>query len=202
MTFLVGLTGGIGSGKSTVAQLFAALGAAVIDTDAISHALTGPEGEAIAAIRKAFGRQVIDSTGALDRVAMRQLAFADPNVRRRLEAILHPLVRSEADRQVAAHKAPYAMVVAPLLVESGMYRYRVSRILVVDCEESLQVARTVARSGLTEQEVRAIMAAQASRATRLAAADDVIENNGTVDQVHTQVARLHDRYMTLASCRT
>ncbi len=198
MTFVVGLTGGIGSGKSAAAELFAALGAAVVDTDAIAHELTAPGGAAIAPIRAAFGDAVIGPDGALDRAAMRRLVFADAPAKARLEAILHPMIRAEAERRSAAAHSPYVVLVVPLLVESGGYRNRVQRVAVVDCPEEVQVARVMARSGLSVQEARAIMAAQASRAERLAAADDVIDNGGEWAALRPQVERLHRLYLEIA----
>lgn len=200
--FIVGLTGGIGSGKSAAADAFALLGAAIVDTDAIAHALTGPGGAAIAAIAEAFGQDVIAADGRLDRAAMRGKVFADPEARRRLESILHPLIRAESDRQcreAAAAGAPYVMLVVPLLIESGSYRRRADRIAVVDCREETQVARVMARSGLAADEVRRIMAAQASRADRLAAADDVIDNEADRASLALRVAELDRRYRNLAA---
>lgn len=199
MTFIVGLTGGIGSGKSAAATLFEELGAAVVDTDAIAHALTAPGGAAIAAIRAAFGDEVIDARGALDRAAMRRKVFADAQAKARLEAILHPMIRAEADRRCAAASAPYVVLVVPLLVESGGYRSRVQRIAVVDCPEAVQVARVMSRSGLSAAEARAIMAAQAGREQRLAAADDVIDNGGALSALRPQVEALHRRYLEMAA---
>lgn len=197
-TFTVGLTGGIGSGKSFAAELFRSHGAAVVDTDIIARELTRPGGAAMAAIRGAFGTGVIDAQGALDRSAMRELAFADPAQRTRLEAILHPLIRAESAAQVSAAKAPYVMLVVPLLVESGTYRERVDRVLVVDCSEQTQVDRVVARNGLTPAAARAIMAAQATREQRLAVADDLIDNSGDLDSLRRQVAALDREYRRLA----
>lgn len=199
MTFIVGLTGGIGSGKSAAATLFEELGAAVVDTDAIAHALTAPGGAAIAAIRAAFGDEVIDARGALDRAVMRRKVFADAQAKARLEAILHPMIRAEADRRCAAASAPYVVLVVPLLVESGGYRSRVQRIAVVDCPEAVQVARVMSRSGLSAAEARAIMAAQAGREQRLAAADDVIDNGGALSALRPQVEALHRRYLEMAA---
>ena len=196
--YVVGLTGGIGSGKSTVADLFVAHGAALVDTDAIAHELTGPGGGAMAAIRAAFGDGVVDARGALDRAAMRRLVFADAAARQRLEAILHPLIREESARRCAAAAAPYVILAVPLLVESGTYRERVDRVLVVDCSEAAQIARVMARSGLEEAQARAILAAQASRAERLAVADDVVDNGGAPTALPTQVARLHQEYLQRA----
>ncbi|MCX7962610.1 MAG: dephospho-CoA kinase [Burkholderiales bacterium] len=199
MTFVVGLTGGIGSGKSAAAEHFARLGAAVVDTDAIAHALTGPGGAAIAAVRAQFGDAMIRADGAMDRAKMRALVFADPQAKKRLEALLHPMIRAEAERRIAAARdAPYVVLVVPLLVESGHYRERVERVLVVDCPESLQVARVVARSGLAPADVEAIIRNQATRAARLAAADDVIDNSGDLAALHKQVEELHARYLALA----
>ena len=191
---LVGLTGGIGSGKSTVADLFAARGAVVVDTDAIAHELTGPGGAAIPAIRDEFGDGVIRADGGLDRDAMRERAFGDPAARRRLEAILHPLIRTESRRRLEAADGPYALLVVPLLVESGDRAGGVDRGLVVDCPVDVQIERVMRRSGLTPERVRTILAAQASRAQRLAAADDVIDNAGSPDALPAQVDALHRRY--------
>ncbi|HWS13374.1 MAG TPA: dephospho-CoA kinase [Rhodocyclaceae bacterium] len=195
MRFVVGLTGGIGSGKSAVAVLFAELGADIVDTDAIAHQLTGRGGAAIEPIRAAFGGSVITPEGALDRAAMRRLVFSDPAAKQRLEAILHPMIRVEADLRCVSAQGAYVILVVPLLVETGSYRGRVDRILVVDCAEATQVARTMARSGLTEAEVRAIMAVQAGREARLAAADDVIDNDGGLEALRAQVEALHRRYL-------
>lgn len=198
MRFVVGLTGGIGSGKSAVAALFAELGADIVDTDAIAHQLTGRGGAAIEPIRAAFGGSVITPEGALDRAAMRRLVFSDPAAKQRLEAILHPMIRVEADLRCVSAQGAYVILVVPLLVETGSYRGRVDRILVVDCAEATQVARTMARSGLTEAEVRAIMAVQAGREARLAAADDVIDNDGGLEALRAQVEALHRRYLDAA----
>jgi dephospho-CoA kinase len=195
LRFVVGLTGGIGSGKSAAAVLFAELGADIVDTDAIAHQLTGRGGAAIEPIRAAFGGSVITPEGALDRAAMRRLVFSDPAAKQRLEAILHPMIRVEANLRCVSAQGAYVILVVPLLVETGSYRGRVDRILVVDCAEATQVARTMARSGLTEAEVRAIMAVQAGREARLAAADDVIDNDGGLEALRAQVEALHRRYL-------
>lgn len=199
MTFIVGLTGGIGSGKSAAAVLFGELGAAVVDTDVIAHELTAPGGAAIELIRSAFGAEVIAPNGALDRAAMRRLAFAGTQAKARLEAILHPMIRAEADRRSAAARAPYVVLVIPLLVESGVNGNRVQRVVVVDCPEDVQVARVMSRSGLSAEEVRAIMAAQVGRAQRLAAADDVIDNGGDLTALRPQVEALHRRYLEMTA---
>ena len=195
--YVVGLTGGIGSGKSAVADLFAERGVAIIDTDAIAHALTAPGGAAMPAIRAEFGDAVASADGALDRAAMRAMVFAEPAARKRLEAILHPLIRDESERRVVAQTvgSPYAILIVPLLVEAGDYRSRVDRIAVVDCAEATQMARVRRRSGLAANEIERILAAQATRAERLAAADDVIENDGELAALAPQVMRLHLQYL-------
>ncbi|WP_185955398.1 MULTISPECIES: dephospho-CoA kinase [Tepidiphilus] len=198
--FIIGLTGGIGSGKSAAAEHFARLGAAVVDTDAIAHELTAPGGAAIPALVAAFGPDILTPAGALDRAQMRTLAFSDPEVKRRLEAILHPLIRQESDARCrAATEAPYVVLVVPLLIEAGEdYRRRCQRIAVVDCPEEIQIARVRARSGLDEDLIRRIMAQQASRAERLAAADDILDNGGDLAQLHAQVEALDRLYRELA----
>ena len=197
--FTVGLTGGIGSGKSTVADCFAALGVPVIDTDVLARDLTAPGGGALDAIRAAFGDTVMQADRSLDRAALRRRVFADAGARRQLEAILHPRIRQAVELKLAALAGSYALVVIPLLVETGGYRDLLNRVLVVDCPEALQIARVVARSGLTPDEVKAILAAQASRAERLAAADDVIVNAASPESLPAQVATLHQHYQLLAS---
>jgi len=197
--YVVGLTGGIGSGKSEVARLFASRGVTVVDTDIIAHQFTAPGGAAMEAIRAAFGDSVIAPDGALDRAAMRRLAFAQPEARGRLEAILHPLIRKESDAQVARATGPYVLLVVPLLVESGSDGRRYQRVLVVDAPEAEQVARVAARSGLQPAEVRAIMGAQASRAERLSRADDIIDNSGPIGRLEAQVDRLHAAYVARAA---
>jgi dephospho-CoA kinase len=198
---LVGLTGGIGSGKSAAADRFAALGAAVVDTDLIAHALTAPGGAAMTAIEAAFGRGVLTPEGALDRAAMRARVFAHGEDRQRLEGILHPMIRSAAERQVVQASAPYVVLVVPLLVESGSYRERCDRICVVDCPEALQVERVVRRNGMAAAQVEAIMASQAGRAARLAAADDVLDNGAGLGELTAQVDALHERYLALARAK-
>lgn len=197
MTHIIGLTGGIGSGKSAAADHFAALGAAVVDTDAIAHELTAPGGAAIPLIREAFDEAMIAPDGALDRVAMRKRVFADADAKARLEGILHPMIRAEAERRCAEAREPYIVLVVPLLVESGTYRSRVQRVVVVDCPEETQVARVMARSGLSAGEARAIITAQVSRERRLAAADDVIDNSGDLEGLRRQVEVLHRHYMEI-----
>jgi dephospho-CoA kinase len=199
MPFVVGLTGGIGSGKSAVADEFARLGATVVDTDAIAHELTGPGGAAIAEVRRLFGDALIDAAGAMDRKRMRELVFADAQKKRGLEALLHPMIRAESERRIAAAPGPYAVHVVPLLVESPGYRERYPRVLVVDCPETLQVARVRQRSGLAEEEIRRIIASQIQRESRLAAADDIIDNSGAIAAMQQQVLRLHEKYLALAA---
>jgi dephospho-CoA kinase len=200
MTYVVGLTGGIGSGKSAVADLFAARGVLVIDTDAIAHSLTTAGGAAMPAICAEFGDGAAGADGALDRAAMRTIVFADPSARKRLEAILHPLIRSESERRLAANPAgsSYAILMVPLLVEAGDYRKRVNRIAVVDCAEATQIDRVMRRNGLARNEIERILAAQATRAERLAAADDVIDNDGELAALLPQIERLHVHYLALA----
>jgi len=198
---VVGLTGGIGSGKSTVADRMVALGAALVDTDAIAHALTAPGGDALPAIRAAFGDAVIAPDGRMDRAAMRAIAFSDPSARRRLESILHPMIRARTqtgiDAAIDAH-APYVLVAVPLLVESGEARSRYDRVLVVDCPREVQIERTMRRSALSREQVESILAAQATREQRLAAADEVIDNGGDPAALDVQVQRIHSTYSGLS----
>jgi dephospho-CoA kinase len=198
VTLVVGLTGGIGSGKSAAADEFAAHGATVVDTDAIARQLTEKGGTAVAQIEKMFGSTFLDQTGGMDRKKMRDHVFADPAAKRALEALLHPMIREESARRIAAAGGPYVIHVVPLLIESPDYRSRVDRVLVVDCPEETQLARVRARSGLSEDEVRAIMRTQISRAERLAAADDVIDNRSSREALRKQVAALHKKYLQFA----
>jgi dephospho-CoA kinase len=195
MSFVVGLTGGIGSGKSAAAAEFERLGATVVDTDAIAHELTRAGGAAIAELQKLFGKDAIEENGAMDRKKMRDRVFADPAAKKALEALLHPLIREESRRRISAAHGPYVVHVVPLLIESPDYRSRVDRVLVIDAPVELQLERVRLRSGLSEAEVRAIVAAQTTREQRLAAADDVIENRGTIDALRKQVAAFHRRYL-------
>ena len=195
----VGLTGGIGSGKSEVARQFAALGAEIADADVAAHAVTAKGEAGYVAVVAAFGDRATAPDGNLDRAWLRATVFADPQARERLEAILHPLVRARIDQEVAAWRGAYGLLVVPLLLERGGSRSRVDRVLVVDCAEDEQVRRVVMRSGLTEQEVHAIMATQLSRDARLAQADDVIDNSGPRDALAPQVARLHALYTDLST---
>ena len=194
----IGLTGGIGCGKTTVANMFAALGASVVDTDLIAHSMTVPDGPAIRAIRAEFGVRYLTPEGALDRAAMRALVFSDRGAKLRLEAILHPLIRAAADAEAAAAHGAYVIYVVPLLIESGGRRGRVARILAIDCPENVQISRVMARNGLQEAQVKAIMAAQVSRQARLAAADDVVLNDDGLGALAPQVERLHRNYLAFA----
>ncbi len=196
---VIGVTGGIGSGKSTAAQLFADYGAALVDTDAIALALTQPGQPAVTEIVRSFGPEYLTPAGALDRPRMRERVFSDPRARQALESILHPLIRAQVAAQVSAARAPYVLVLIPLLVETGGYRELIERVLVIDAEERVQIERTMARSALTEAQVRAIMATQASREQRLAAADDIIENSGDLARLRAQVQALHQRYVQLTA---
>jgi dephospho-CoA kinase len=198
MPFCIGLTGGVGSGKSTAAQIFQELGAAVVDTDEIAHDLTRPGGAAVAAIRSEFGADYISADGGLDRAKMRRLAFTDPQARKKLETILHPLIRRDSQTRIAAAQQPYVLVVVPLLLETGAYRELIGRVLVIDCDEERQIARTMKRSALSRDEVRAIMAAQLPRAKRLAAADDVLHNDADLEALRRQVEALHEQYVSPA----
>ena len=195
--YCVGLTGGVGCGKSTAAGMFASRGAAVVDTDAIAHDLTSPAGAALPAIAAAFGREVIAPDASLDRASMRRLVFTDVAARRTLERILHPLIRTEAHRQAAAAThAPYVILIVPLLLENlGDYHQGLARIAVMDCEEGQQIERTAARPGVSLEQARAILAAQSPRAARLAIADDLIENSGNLADLEARVGQLHTFYL-------
>lgn len=194
----IGLTGGIGSGKTRVADMLAARGAALIDTDLLAHEITAPGGAAIGPLVAAFGPGCLRPDGAMDRDAMRALVFSDPTAKAKLEGITHPLIRSLTESRAAAVRAggqhPYLIYVVPLLVESGTWRARVDRVLVVDCQEETQIARVMARNGFTRAQVLAIMARQATRAARLAVADDVIDNDGPPEALAPQVERLDAQY--------
>ena len=194
----IGLTGGIGSGKTSVSDIFAGLGVPVIDTDVVARQLTARGGAALAGIRAAWGGEVLRPDGELDRDALRRRIFADPAERRQLESILHPLIRRQVVAALAELDAPYVVVVIPLLVETGGYRELLDRVLVVDCPESLQLERVGARSGLSAEEVSAIIAAQTDRASRIAAADDVIANDADKRSLRDQVLSLDAKYREIA----
>jgi dephospho-CoA kinase len=200
VNYLVGLTGGIGSGKSTVADMLAAQGARVIDTDLISHQLTQTNGESIPTIREAFGAHFIDAKGALDRNKMRELVFGNPAEKKRLESILHPLIFARAKQQAALiTDAPYTLVVVPLLFESGRYVGWLNYVVAVDCPEEAQIARTLQRSKLDRAGIIAIMAQQFGRSERLQQAHEIIHNDGDLDDLRNQVARLHTRLCSMAA---
>lgn len=192
----IGLTGGIASGKSTVAELFADLGVAIIDTDVIAREVVMPGQPALDEIRDAFGEMVIDADGSLSRAVMRKLIFADEDARRRLESIVHPRIQDETYRQSNQEGGDYQLIAVPLLVESPLKSF-VDRILVVDCDEDTQIRRLLSRDGETEDQARRILAAQASREERLAIADDVIGNDGSLASTRSQVAALHEIYLSL-----
>lgn len=199
MTWIVGLTGGIGSGKTQVSNAFEALGVPVIDTDLISHAITAPNGLAIPVIREIFGVDLIDPSGRLDRDKMRKLVFTDAEARRKLEAILHPLIANVSMASIAQHTdAPYVVLVVPLLAESPQWLNRCDRVLVIDCELETQISRVMARSNLTREQVLAIIATQASREERKAIANEVIVNESSLEALTQQVRKLHDFYLTMA----
>ncbi|HUH92326.1 MAG TPA: dephospho-CoA kinase [Casimicrobiaceae bacterium] len=199
MAYVVGLTGGIGSGKSAVAEAFAALGVEVADTDVLAHRLSARGQPAFTAIRAAFGDGILTAEGELDRAALRRRVFADAGERKRLEAILHPLILRAAAAEIGNWCGPYGIVVVPLLLETRGLASLIDRVLVVDCPEDEQVRRVMARSGLPAAEVRAIMASQLGRAQRLAAAADVLDNSGAPAQIAPQVRCLDQRYRQLAA---
>jgi dephospho-CoA kinase len=195
--FRVALTGGIASGKSVVAELFAALGVPVIDTDVIARQVVEPGQPALAQVVAAFGPDVLDMSGHIDRRRMRERIFADPDARRRLEAILHPAIRAEMARQSLAASGPYQVLVIPLLAEGGS-RDHVDRVLLVDVPEELQVQRLMTRDGVTHEQAQASLNAQATRAERLALADDVLRNTGRADELKGAVADLDAKYRRMA----
>lgn len=195
----VGLTGGIGCGKTVVAEAFAALGVPVIDTDVIAHQLTATDGVALQAIRASLGDAVFLPDGRLDRSAVRRRIFSDASERHKLESILHPLILQAVRQQLQTIPVvPYVLVVVPLLLETASYREMVSRVLVVDCLKAQQLERVIARNKLKVSEIQAIIAAQADRATRLAGADDVLANTGDRAFLQQQIAPLHHKYLELA----
>ena len=196
--FRVALTGGIASGKSTVADHFAARGVPVIDTDVIAREVVEPGQPALAEVVAAFGPDVLGTDGRLDRRRLREIIFADAGARRRLEAILHPAIRAEMERQSRAAGGAYQLLVIPLLTEGGR-RNHVDRVLLVDVPEAVQVERLIHRDGVSREQAAASLAAQATRAARLAMADDVIENTGRAEDLEARVAELHGQYLRLAT---
>jgi dephospho-CoA kinase len=199
--FSIGLTGGIGSGKSTVADMFAARGVPLVDTDLIAHQVTAPGGVAMPLIASEFGGAFVAADGSLDRAKMRALVFSDDTAKARLERIVHPLIRAETERQRLAAGGAYHIVVVPLLVESGDWKSRVRRVLVVDCAVETQIARVMKRNGFEREQVLAIIAKQATREARLAAADDIVTNDAetALGTLEREVEALHARYLALVS---
>jgi dephospho-CoA kinase len=194
----IGLTGGIASGKSTVTKRFAELGVPVIDADIVSREVVEPRTPGLARVLQRFGPQVLGESGHLDRKALRDVIFNDSDSRQALDAILHPLIRAEMEKQAAAAKGPYVVMAIPLLIEGGNAHKRVDRVLVIDLDEGLQIQRVQARDGSSPEQARAILASQATRADRLKAADDVISNTGTVADLRQAVDRLHEQYLQLS----
>ena len=195
---LIGLTGGIASGKSTVAQRFMDLGVPVIDADVAAREVVAPGKPGLQQVIDRFGSRVVAENGELDRRALREIIFSDPDARRDLEAILHPLIRTDMDRNAAAAVGPYIVMAIPLLIEGGS-RDRVDRILVVDVDEAVQLQRVMARDHCSAEQAQAILASQAPRSARLAAADDVLPNGGTVTELRQAVDALHQQYLRLAA---
>lgn len=198
--FIVGLTGGIGSGKSTVSRLFRELGINVVDADIASRAIMEPGLPALQAVAEHFGPEVLHADGTLDRACLRRIVFADPQQRRWLEQLTHPLIAQWIHEQLLASPPPYAILETPLLFETAQKQY-VQRKVVVDVPEEVQLERTMRRDDNSEEQVRAIMAAQMSRAERLALADDVIDNNVSPEELRCRVQQLHERYVALAAQR-
>ena len=198
MPFIIGLNCGIGCGKSSASKILARLGIDIIDTDEIARELTQTEGPIIFTIRKVFGDAFITADGALDRKKMRQLVFSDNTSRIKLESILHPFIFTEATRRANHTSSPYAIMVVPLLFETNDYDKIIQRSLVIDCDEKNQIARTMIRSKLNEQEVRAIIAMQISRQKRLQKTDDVIINNNGLAYLQKQVNNYHQKYLDLS----
>jgi len=197
MSLIIGLTGGIGSGKTSATKFFAAEGIAIIDADTIAHELTGAQGDAIPNIKKYFGVDFITKNGKLDRKKMKNRIFSDINSRKKLEKILHPLIQAEIMHRIETAFSPYIIVVAPLLLETGDYCETVTRILVIDCNEEYQISRTVSRDGLSKEEVRTIMATQKPRQERLNQADDVIVNDTDISSLQEKVKLQHNIYLSL-----
>ncbi|MDR2244780.1 MAG: dephospho-CoA kinase [Burkholderiales bacterium] len=202
MPLIIGVTGGIGCGKSTVAQAFSALGIETLDADDLVHTISAPDGSAYPEIVALFGDAAVQPDGTLDRAFIRQQIFADPEMRSRLEAIVHPRVGEETALRIAQWRGPYGLWIVPLLLEKPGLREHADRILVVDCQEAQQIARVIASRGLHEDEIRAIMATQCSRDQRLSSADDILDNSGPPENLAAHVARLDRFYRTLANTRT
>jgi len=196
--FSVGITGGIGSGKSTIARLFAEKGAEIVEMDEIAHQLTAPDGKAMEAISKTFGEEFVNPDGSLNRAHMRELVFQDASARKKLEAILHPMIKEEAKKQARHSKGKYIIYVIPLLTEQVVWQDMPDRILLVDCPEEIQIERVMIRNKMTKEQVKAIMAAQASRSERLAIADDIILNDTEMDKLLAKVTYLDSKYKKFA----
>jgi dephospho-CoA kinase len=195
MSYIVGLTGGIGTGKSTVADLFAKLGADVIDADKISHDLTAQGQTGFAKIIEAFGDEYLEKSGNLDRTKLRETIFNNPQQRKKLESLLHPLIDAELNKLIEESNGPYILLMIPLLLETGNYRDLVNRILVIDCDEQQQIDRVMQRSNLNATQIKNIIAAQMPRSERLKHADDVIINNKDLNHLQKQVTTLHNAYL-------
>lgn len=200
-SLLIGLTGGIGSGKSTVAEQFSKLGASYVDADIVAREVVAPGTACLAAIKTRFGDSIVQADGELDRAALRQLIFQDSSAKQWLEALLHPAIRQQMLLQLANSTTPYTFLVAPLLLENGLNKL-VQRVLVIDVSEDTQLLRAAQRDNNSTAQIKAIMAAQFSRQQRLALADDVIDNNGTTEQLLQQVALLHEKYLELSDTTT
>lgn len=198
MNYLVALTGGIGSGKSTVANAFAALGITVVDADIIARQVVEPGTPALAEIARHFGDGILHPDGSLHRARLRERIFAAPDEKQWLNALLHPLIQQETQRQIQQATSPYVLWVVPLLIENGL-QARADRVLVIDVDRETQLARTTARDGVSRQQAENILAAQASREQRLACADDVIDNRGDPSTIEPRVAALHQHYLQLAA---
>lgn len=201
MAYIVALTGGIGSGKSTVADAFARHGVTVVDADVIARQVVEPEAPALAAIAKRFGNEMLQPDGTLNRAALRQRIFSNPDEKSWLNQLMHPLIQQETQRQLAQVTSPYALWVVPLLVENSL-QARADRVLVVDVDNETQLARTIARDGINRQQAQNILSAQVTREQRLAAADDIIDNSGPAQEIEPLVAALHRRYLELAASAT
>jgi len=195
--FRVGLTGGIGSGKTTITNLFSQLGVPIIDMDILAREAVLPGQSALTEIKKAFGESICNKDNELDRKKLRDIIFDDPDKRQQLEAILHPRIRALAEAKIAALDSPYCIIVIPLLFETGR-KDNIQRILVVDTDTESQIKRTMQRDGISDTAVRNILATQVDRQTRLAQADDIIQNSGDIESLKTQVAQLHQQYLDLA----
>jgi dephospho-CoA kinase len=197
--YIVGLTGGIGSGKSTIARAFAEHGVNIVDTDRIAHQVSASGGAAIESLRDAFGNDAIASDGSMDRDWMRQRVFDNEQERHKLERIVHPIIRQITNEQVMAKPEPYVIIDVPLLIESGNWENRCDRVLVVDCQVQTQIDRVIQRNGFTRERIDSIIAVQATREQRLAAADDVLDNDNELEESLRRVDELHQQYLSLAA---